>query len=186
MRLLHEAARLSGLDDALGRDPRAAVQVVLVGGRTMAHLNAQFLGHQGRTDVLAFALGGAAAEVDGVIEPDREPRVVGEIYLCPAVAAEAARHFGTTLADECVLYAVHGMLHLAGYDDTEPVARQAMRRAERRLLRRLRDNHDFGAIFADASADTGVQGAGTVAPSPLTGPDRRARQHHGKTNTYGV
>lgn len=185
LRLLHEAAHLSGLDAALGREPRAALQVVLVGGRTMARLNAAFLGHQGRTDVLAFALGaaGAGAAAD---EAGDGPVVVGEIYICPAVAAEAARRFGTSLADECVLYAVHGMLHLAGYDDTTPAARRAMRRAEQRLLRRLRDNADFGAIFADASADTGAVGAGPRSPSPLTAPVRRARHHHGKTNTYGV
>jgi len=184
LRLLHEAAHLSGLDASLGRDPRAALQVVLVGARTMARLNAAFLGHQGCTDVLAFALGEAGA--GAADEPGDGPVVVGEVYICPAVAAEAARRFGTSLADECVLYAVHGMLHLAGYDDTAPAARRAMRRAERRLLQRLRDNADFGAIFADASADTGAVGAGPVSPSPLTAPVRRARQHHGKTNTYGV
>ena len=105
----------------------------------MARLNAGFLGHGGCTDVLAFGLGGAGAGPG--------PGVAGEIYICPAVAAAAALRFGTSLADECVLYAVHGMLHLVGFDDGEPVARRAMRRAERRVMARLRASADFGAIF---------------------------------------
>lgn len=118
----------------------------------MARLNAQFLGHHGRTDVLAFALG------DDGAAPEAGPVVAGEVYVCPAVAAEAAVRFGTGLGDECVLYAVHGMLHLAGFDDLDPASRRAMRRAEQRVLRRLRENSEFGAIFAGASAAPGAPG----------------------------
>jgi probable rRNA maturation factor len=110
----------------------------------MARLNLGFLGHDGSTDVLAFGLNGDGSESG--------PAVVGEIYICPAVASEAARRFGTSLGAECVLYAVHGMLHLVGFDDGEPVARQAMRRAERRVLGRLRASADFGAIFERSGA----------------------------------
>jgi len=146
--LLREAARLTGVAEALGSGPAAELHVVLVSGRTIARLNAQFLGHRGRTDVLAFGLGGEASAAG--------PAVVGEIYVCPAVAAAAAVRFGTSLSHECVLYAVHGMLHLAGFDDAEPAARRAMRRAERRVLRALREIAEFGAIFADAPAVSGT------------------------------
>lgn len=114
----------------------------------MVRLNAQFLGHRGRTDVLAFGLGGEACGAG--------PAVVGEIYVCPAVASAAAVRYGTSLSHECVLYAVHGMLHLAGFDDAEPAARRAMRRAERRVLRALGEIAEFGAIFADAPAVSGT------------------------------
>jgi probable rRNA maturation factor len=97
--------------------------------------------------VLAFDLRGEA--------------VAGEVYVCPAVAAEAAARFGTSLADECVLYAVHGMLHLAGFDDLDAASRRAMRRAEQRILRRLREKVGWQAIFADpAPPSAGPDAAG--------------------------
>ena len=144
LRLLHEAAELTRPGDRAGSGSGVELHVILVGRRTMGRLNAQFLGHAGCTDVLAFAFGGAGDAM--------EPAVVGEIYICPAVAAEAALRFGTSLAEECVLYAVHGMLHLAGFDDGEPDARRAMRRAERRVMGRLRASVDFGAIFVRSAA----------------------------------
>lgn len=110
--------------------------MVLVGGRAIARLNAQYLGHVGTTDVMAFALGG-----DGV--------PAGEVYICLPVAVAAAARYRTSVAYECLLYAVHGMLHLAGHDDADEAGRQAMRRAERRALRRLREKADFGAIFGE-------------------------------------
>lgn len=144
LRVLHEATELTGLGKVPGFGAAAELHVILVGGRTMARLNAGFRGRGGPTDVLAFGLAG-----DGGAPG---PAVAGEIYICPAVAAEAALRFGTGLAQECVLYAVHGMLHLAGFDDGEPTARRAMRRAERRVMGCLRADADFGAIFVGSSA----------------------------------
>lgn len=143
-RVLHEAVELTGLGKVPGFGPAAELHVVLAGSRTMARLNRGFLGHVGPTDVLAFALGGGGAATG--------PEVAGEIYLCPSVAAVAAARFGTGLGEECVLYAVHGMLHLAGFDDHEPAARRAMRRAERRVMGRLRAGVDFDAIFGRPAA----------------------------------
>jgi rRNA maturation RNase YbeY len=145
LRVLHEAAELTGLAALPRFAAPAELAVILVGPRTMSRLNAAFRGHAGSTDVLAFPW-------DGTIG-DLEPGAAGEIYICPAVAATAARRFRTSLAHECVLYAVHGMLHLAGLDDEEPAARRAMRRAERRVMERLRAGADFRAIFGSPAAD---------------------------------
>ena len=139
LRVLHEAVALTGLERQPGFGAATELHVILVGSRTMARLNAGFCGHDGPTDVLSFGLGGDAAASG--------PVVAGEIYICPAVAVVAARRYRTGLAEECVLYAVHGMLHLAGFDDGEPLRRRAMRGAERRVMGRLRQSTDFGAIF---------------------------------------
>ena len=139
LRVLHEAVALTRLGKVPGFGGAAELHVILVGSRTMARLNAGFRGQGGCTDVLAFGLG-----EDGTAPG---PVVAGELYICPAAAAAAALRFRTSLAEECLLYAVHGMLHLAGLDDGEPVARRAMRRAERRVMDRLRASADFGAIF---------------------------------------
>lgn len=137
---LVEAAGLTGLAQAPGFGPRATLHVILVGTRTIARLNAQYLSHTGTTDVIAFGLGGG----DGV--------PAGEVYICLPVAVAAAARYRTGIAHECLLYAVHGMLHLAGYDDAGAAGRQAMRRAERRALRCLREKADFGAIFGEGEA----------------------------------
>ena len=152
LRVLREAAELTQLARVPGFGGAAELHVVLVGSRTMARLNADFLGHAGSTDVLAFELAGDGATPG--------PFVAGEIYLCPAVAAVAALRFGTSLAEECVLYAVHGMLHLTGLDDAEPAGRRAMRRAERRVMGRLRASADFGAIFGNSAVGPRPQGGG--------------------------
>jgi probable rRNA maturation factor len=141
---------LTGLDQASGFGPGAELHVILVGGRAIARLNRTFLGHVGRTDVLAFALGTPSAPAKAAAG--------GDVYVCLPVAAEAAARYHTSIAHECVLYAVHGMLHLAGHDDGDAAGRQAMRRAERRVLRRLREKVRFSAIFGEsvASPQAGV------------------------------
>jgi probable rRNA maturation factor len=144
LRALREAAVLTRLEPAAGFGPDTELHVVLVGGRTMARLNAAFLGRTGLTDVLAFALGGSG--------PAGEARVGGEIYVCLTVAVEAAARYRTSVAHECLLYAVHGMLHLAGYDDGDARGRGAMRRAEGRVLRRLRATVDLGALFGEGDS----------------------------------
>ena len=134
---------MTGLDQTPAFGPVAELHVILVGGRTIARLNRTFLGQVGQTDVLAFALGAS---------PPPAAAAGGEVYVCLPVAVAAAARYRTSVAHECVLYAVHGMLHLAGFDDGDALGRQAMRRAERRVLRRLREKVDFGAIFGESLA----------------------------------
>lgn len=127
----------------MGAADADVLQIVLVGAEEMAQLNQSFLGHQGATDVLAFNL------LDGDPSPAEagQPRMAAEIYVCPGVAEEARRRYGTGFGEECVLYAVHGMLHLTGMDDHAPAGRAAMRRAEARIMKELRAQDDLEAIF---------------------------------------
>ena len=121
--------------------PHALIAVTLVSPTTIAQVNEQFLGHHGATDVICFdyrAPGTAAAVGDGPL---------AELLVCPAVAAAAADRHGTTLSHEIVLYIVHGLLHLCGHDDHAAADRRAMRRAERRLLRRLAQHDDLDTLF---------------------------------------
>ena len=84
----------------------------------MRSLNRKYLGHDYATDVLTFDLGGWNAE----------------IIICPRVAHANARRFKTSTRHELLTYAVHGILHLAGYDDATRAQRSRMRRMEERLL----------------------------------------------------
>jgi len=101
------------------------LEINLVGPAQMALVNRTHLQHEGPTDVITF---------DYRDESSRET-LHGELFICPAVAVEQAHEFGTDWRSELVRYVIHGVLHLLGYDDSEPVARRAMKRVEGRVLK---------------------------------------------------
>ena len=110
--------------EALGR--RGEVCFHLVGAREMARVNWQFLQHEGSTDVITFDQGSDAAMLRG------------EIYISVPDAVLQAAEFGTLWQDELCRYVIHGLLHLAGYDDLQPGLRRVMKRHEERVLRKVR------------------------------------------------
>ena len=106
------------------------IDVFLVGIRRMRRLNSVFTGRARATDVLAFDYRTVATPEPTV----GEPGPVAEIFVCPEMAFEAVRRYRTTLPCEVMRYIVHGLLHLAGFDDHDAEARRRMRQAERRAL----------------------------------------------------
>jgi probable rRNA maturation factor len=94
-----------------------AVDVVLVDRATMTRVHADFLGDATETDVITFPY--------------------GEILVCPAVARDAAPAHGHPVPDEVLLYALHGLLHLAGFDDRTPQGAHEMAGAQQALLRKV-------------------------------------------------
>ena len=105
--------------------PEASLEINLVSPAQMAKVNQAFLQHEGPTDVITFDYREA--------RPDAP--LHGELFICPAVAVSQAREFGTDWRSELVRYAIHGLLHLLGHDDLEPVARRKMKLVEVRWLR---------------------------------------------------
>jgi probable rRNA maturation factor len=93
----------------------------------MAALNADHLGKQGPTDVLSFPLDPFGDDPPG-------PSLIGDIVICPAVAAEAAPGHAGNLEDELALLTVHGVLHISGHDHAEPGGAATMRARELELL----------------------------------------------------
>ena len=90
------------------------LSIVCVGIRRMRSLNKKHLGHDYVTDVITF---------------DH-----GEIVICPLVAAQNAKRYGTSVEREILMYVIHGLLHLAGYDDHCPQDIALMRKMEVKLL----------------------------------------------------
>ena len=116
-----------------GVSPLAELSILLVDTEYMTDLNHRWLGGEGPTDVLAFPLD--EAEVDrGPGEPDHEPTLLGDVVLCPEVAARQAAAAGHSTADELALLTVHGTLHLLGYDHAEPEEEREMFGLQDRLL----------------------------------------------------
>ena len=107
--------------EATDRDP-AARALVLTGDRTMRRLNSRFRGKHGATDVLAF---GGAGDATGL----------GDVVISVETAARNARRLRRTLLEELDVLALHGFLHVLGYDHETDDG--TMDRLERRLRRRL-------------------------------------------------
>jgi probable rRNA maturation factor len=96
------------------------VALLLVDRQTIAELNAAHLGGDGPTDVLAFPI-----DEPGETPPGA-PAVLGDVVVCPAVAAEQAPGLSRSADEEIELLTVHGLLHLLGMDHAEPDEERAM------------------------------------------------------------
>jgi rRNA maturation RNase YbeY len=65
-------------------------------------------------------------------------------------AIQQAKEFQTSWQAEVVRYAIHGVLHLLGYDDLKPHLRREMKREENRLVRRLEGKFSFAQLSRPA------------------------------------
>lgn len=95
----------------------------------MAGLNAAHRGIDQPTDVLAFGADDGSAP-----RADDEPRLVGDVVICPSVAASNAAVRNKAVDDELALLVVHGTLHLLGYDHIDDSDARKMEERERALL----------------------------------------------------
>jgi probable rRNA maturation factor len=108
------------------------LSVKLVDVATMTALHERFMNEPGPTDVLAFPM-------DELRPPSREdeepePGLLGDVVLCPQIAAEQAQGAGHGLTEELSLLCVHGILHLLGYDHHTPDEEREMFGLQARLL----------------------------------------------------
>jgi probable rRNA maturation factor len=133
---------------------RAELSLLFVDEATMTDFNERHMGASGPTDVLAFPidedLESGRWPDNGTSGPDRPgphaddvPVLLGDVVVCPAVAARQARehagspHHHGRLEDEIALLVVHGVLHVLGADHAEPDEAAAMQARERELLARF-------------------------------------------------
>ncbi len=103
------------------------VDITLLSAAAMRRVNRRATGRRGLTDVIAYAL------------PQPDGRLLGDVYISPAAAAKAAGN-GAGLQEELVRLAVHGTLHVLGFDHPEGAGRtrsQMWRRQERYVKRLL-------------------------------------------------
>lgn len=134
------------LDDC-GVRGEAELSLLFVEESVMAELNQRFMGAEGPTDVLAFPLedpiDSGRWPDSGSTGPDREPPEVselplllGDVVVCPAVAARQAPEHAGSYDDEVALLVVHGVLHVLGMDHADPEETAVMQARERELLDR--------------------------------------------------
>jgi probable rRNA maturation factor len=111
--------------------PQAELSVVLVDEPAMTQLHVQWMDEPGPTDVLSFPMDELRPGSDG---EDSPPGLLGDVVLCPQVAARQARAAGHSAQEELLLLTTHGILHLLGYDHAEPDEEKEMFGLQRKLL----------------------------------------------------
>src|SRR4051812_3670365 len=93
------------------------VFVIIVSDKRMASLHQQFLNQSGPTDVLTFEH--------------------GEIVISADTALRNARLFGNSFVRELLLYVVHGLLHLHGFDDRTQADRRKIEAAQEKIITQI-------------------------------------------------
>jgi probable rRNA maturation factor len=114
----------------------AELSLVIVGDDEMSRLHEAYRSEPGTTDVLAFPYD--ASETGEVEEMSR---YLGDIIVCYEQAERQAASEGHSTAEELVLLAVHGTLHLLGYDDEVPEEKSRMWRQQQTIMERLGLRH---------------------------------------------
>ena len=144
--------------EAAGAPRPASIGLILADDTELAELNAAHLGVRGPTDVLSFPLlspdafpphpgashlgaAAAASPIRFLLPPGRRLHLGDIVISVERAVAQAESGRGgqsgdvrSSAADELLLLATHGALHVCGWDHAEPVEEAAMRALERRLL----------------------------------------------------
>lgn len=105
-------------------DEEAELSVLLVGSDHIRKLNARFAGDDYATDVLSFPM----------MEDDDTSLLLGDVVLCPEVAAANAEKLGHAVDVELDTLLVHGTLHLLGYDHDDEEEKARMEDRQREIL----------------------------------------------------
>ena len=140
----------------------AEISIALVDNATIHELNRQYLNHDYPTDVLSFLLecdpeetGPPAAGFPETLR-GRGKRLEGEVIISTETALQDAENFGWSPREEVVLYLIHGLLHLVGYDDLSSTEQAVMRARERAMLAEFH--------ITPPTQLPGIQGASGVSP----------------------
>ncbi|HEU5266006.1 MAG TPA: rRNA maturation RNase YbeY [Jatrophihabitans sp.] len=151
--------------EAMRIDPLAELSVLLVDTDTMAALHQQWMDLPGPTDVMAFpmdAADGPAERHDPSAPPGTDEggveTILGDVVLCPAVAADQAASAGHSTEAELHLLCTHGILHLLGYDHADAETERQMFELQAQLLRKWVKATNRGPIRAPAPSGDGSVG----------------------------
>jgi probable rRNA maturation factor len=126
--------------------PLTELSIALVNDRQMSALHEEFLNIAGPTDILTFPLD---------LNSRKEP-VSGELVICVPYARRAAKAHGVAIKNELLLYGIHGMLHLAGFDDRTAAQYNRMHRIEDEILAQL----GVGPVFHPSARVGRARGEG--------------------------
>jgi probable rRNA maturation factor len=119
--------------------PTAEVSLLISGQDRVHELNRTFLGEDRPTDVLSFPMLPPGGDASGFVAPPDGLVHLGEVIISfPHAVAQAEEH-GHSIRREVAILAIHGVLHLLGYDHDEPEAEGRMKGREQAILERIED-----------------------------------------------
>src|SRR5438067_7510299 len=114
--------------------PLVELSIRLVDVASMAALHEHFMNEPGPTDVLAFPMDDLHDHRDDEHDDEAPPTLLGDVVLCPVVAAAQAATAGHSTEAELHLLCTHGVLHLLGYDHADEAEEREMFGVQSRLL----------------------------------------------------
>ena len=130
-----DAAEFAALADHVLRvmhvNPRAELSILFIDPEPMAELHERWLDLPGPTDVMSFPMDELRP---GTPDHETPAGTLGDIVVCPQVAAKQALQAGHSAVEEMLLLTTHGILHLLGYDPAEPQEKEEMFALQRTLL----------------------------------------------------
>ena len=117
--------------DAMRVHPQTDLSILLVDEEVMTDLHVRWMDEPGPTDVLSFPMDELRPGTDDEPTP---AGLLGDVVLCPSVAARQAKDAGHSTSEELLLLTTHGILHLLGFDHAEPEEEKEMFGLQRQLL----------------------------------------------------
>lgn len=116
--------------ESMHLNPATEMSILFVDEEAMEKLHVQWLDLPGPTDVMSFPMdelrpGDGKTTMEGVL---------GDLVICPWVAAQQAAAAGHSTMQEMMLLTIHGILHLLGYDHVTPEQERQMFGLQRQLL----------------------------------------------------
>lgn len=133
---LNAVAHLHGLDDM------TEVDITIVDDEEIHTLNREYRNVDRPTDVLSFALDEGEEDEPELIDGPEE-HLLGDIIISAETAQRQGEEFGHGLEREIVYLAVHGLLHLLGYDHMTDEDKKIMRAKEEEALREIRLSEEY-------------------------------------------
>lgn len=113
-----------------GKRKKIELGFIFLSDKAITVINKRYKKEDHPTDVLSFDLDAA-----------------GEIFISLDRALENSRIFGTRFEDEVVLYVIHGILHLFGYDDETPRDKRLMSKEQNEVLRYLWKKENLSKVL---------------------------------------
>jgi probable rRNA maturation factor len=117
--------------DHMHLHPDTDLAIVFVDEPAMEVLHVQWMDEPGPTDVLSFPMDELRPGSEGQLTP---AGLLGDIVVCPQVAAAQAEVAGHDTINEILLLTTHGVLHLLGFDHAEPEEEKEMFGLQREIL----------------------------------------------------
>ena len=110
------------------------MDILLTDDAAVLSLNLQYRGYDKPTDVLSFAQRDSVEGAPSSPVLPGEPEMLGDVVISVDTAVRQAEEHGVSLEQELALLAVHGILHLFGYEDETESGAMEMHRRERSIL----------------------------------------------------